>query len=296
VKALLINHFVISILKMKARDLAEFIKLEHTVFDLPFIYAGTIIASNGTYYLLKYIIIFITATSARGAGMSINRILGLSYDRINPRKKNWALVTGEMKARDAYIFTILLIAIFETSTYFLNMTVFELSPIVILFFIADPLLKRVTSWRHLFMGFTIGLGVLGGYLAIDPVYPPLIIYIIILISTFWIAGFDIIYTIPDIDYDRKNSLKTLNVKFGLKKGLMISYILHIFTIVLFVFIALLVKNVYYDILLVPIIGLILYEHIIVNPSNIKTIRMSFFNANSFIGIIFLIGMILSFYR
>ncbi len=281
---------------MKARELVDFIKLEHTVFDLPFIYAGAIIASGGSYHILKYIIILITATSARGAGMSINRIMGLRYDKINPRKKDWLLVKGTMKLQSAYIFTAILIAVFEISTYLLNDVVFYLSPVVILFFIADPLLKRVTAWRHLFMGFTIGLGVLGGFLAITPVFPPLIIYITVLISTFWIAGFDIIYTIPDMDYDRKNNLKTLNVRFGLRKGMTISYIFHIFTIVLFIFIAFLVKNIYYDFLLIPIIGLILYEHIIVNPSNIKTIRMSFFNANSFIGIIFLIGMIISFYH
>ena len=281
---------------MRARELIDFIKLEHTVFDLPFIYAGAIIASGGSYHILKYIIILITSTSARGAGMSINRILGLRYDRINPRKKDWALVKGSMKIKTAYLFTAILIAVFELSTYLLNDVVFYLSPIVIMFFIADPLLKRVTAWRHLFMGFTIGLGVLGGFLAITPVFPPLIIYITVLISTFWIAGFDIIYTIPDIDYDRKNNLKTFNVRFGLRKGMTISYIFHIFTIMLFIFIAFLVKNVYYDFLLIPIIGLIIYEHIIVNPSNIRTIRMSFFNANSFIGIIFLIGMIISFYR
>ncbi|WP_276935381.1 UbiA-like polyprenyltransferase [Ferroplasma acidiphilum] len=281
---------------MKFRDIAEFIKLEHTLFDLPFIYAGAIIASGGSYNFVKYIIIFITATSARGAGMSINRIMGLKYDKTNPRKKNWALVTGKMKKIDAYALTLLLIAIFEVSTYFLNRVVLALSPVVILFFIADPLMKRVTSWRHLFMGLTIGLGVLGGFLAITPVAPPLIIYLVVLISTFWIAGFDIIYTIPDIDYDRANNLKTLNVKYGLKNGMIISSLFHIFTIALFIFIAFIVKNIYYDILLVPIVALIIYQHIVVNPSNLKTIRVSFFNANSFIGIIFLAGMIISFYR
>ncbi|AGO60816.1 UbiA-like polyprenyltransferase [Ferroplasma acidarmanus] len=281
---------------MKFRDIAEFIKLEHTLFDLPFIYAGAIIASGGSYDFVKYIIIFITATSARGAGMSINRIMGLKYDKTNPRKKNWALVTGKMKKIDAYALTLLLIAIFEVSTYFLNRVVLALSPVVILFFIADPLMKRVTSWRHLFMGLTIGLGVLGGFLAITPVAPPLIIYLVVLISTFWIAGFDIIYTIPDIDYDRANNLKTLNVKYGLKNGMIISSLFHIFTIALFIFIAFIVKNIYYDILLVPIVALIIYQHIVVNPSNLKTIKVSFFNANSFIGIIFLAGMIISFYR
>ncbi len=78
-----------------------------------------------------------------------------------------------------------------------------LSPIVLIFFIADPLMKRVTSLRHLFMGFTIGLGIIGGYLAVNPNFPPAIIYLMVAGSTFWIAGFDIIYTIPDEVYDKK---------------------------------------------------------------------------------------------
>jgi len=78
--------------------------------------------------------------------------------------------------------------------------------------------------------------------------------------------------------------------------MIISSLFHIFTIALFIFIAFIVKNIYYDILLVPIVALIIYQHIVVNPSNLKTIRVSFFNANSFIGIIFLAGMIISFYR
>ncbi len=280
---------------MKARDIVDYIKLEHTVFDLPFIYAGAVIASRGAFLPLKYIIILITAVTARAAGMSINRISGLKYDKTNPRKKNWALVTGKMKIIDAYILTAILIVIFELSTYALNMTVFLLSPIVIAFFIADPLLKRVTPWRHLFMGFTIGLGVAGGFLAITPVFPPLIIYLTVLISTFWIAGFDIIYTIPDIEYDRKNNLKTVNSRYGLKMGLTISDIFHIFTIILFISIAFIVKNLYYDALLIPITILIIYEHLSVNENDVKSIRVSFFNANSFIGFIFLAGVILSFY-
>ncbi|MEM0140297.1 MAG: UbiA-like polyprenyltransferase, partial [Ferroplasma sp.] len=277
---------------MNARDIVDYIKLEHTVFDLPFIYAGVVIASRGTFLPLKYLIILVTAVSARATGMSINRIAGLKYDKINPRKKDWALVTGKMKLVDAYILTAVLMAVFELSTYALNRTVLMLSPIVIAFFIVDPLLKRVTVWRHLFMGFTIGLGVAGGFLAVTPIFPPPIIYIVVMISTFWIAGFDIIYTIPDIEYDRKNNLKTLNSKYGLKKGMIVSYIFHILTIILFISIAFIVKNIYYDILLLPIIALIIYEHIEVNENDMKSIRVSFFNANSFIGFIFLIGMVI----
>ena len=135
--------------------------MEHTVFDLPFIFAGALIASNGIIEMYKFFIILFVAISARGAAMSINRILGLKYDITNPRKRNWALVTGEINLRQAIAFTLILVFIFEGLTYLLNNLVFMLSPIVLIFFIADPLMKRVTSLRHLFMGFTIGLGIIG---------------------------------------------------------------------------------------------------------------------------------------
>ncbi len=222
--------------------------------------------------------------------MSINRITGKKYDIMNPRKKSWALVTGELKTRDAIIFTIILIILFETFTYMLNNIVFILSPVVLAFFIVDPLLKRVTSLRHLFMGFTIGLGIIGGFLAITPVYPPLIIYLIVVASTFWIAGFDIIYTIPDRMYDRKNGLKTIIVKYGVEKGLIISIIFHILTIIFFISIAFIVNSIYYVICLIPIIFLIIYGHRGIDVDNPRTIRKAFFNANSLIGFIFLLGI------
>ena len=265
--------------------------MEHTVFDLPFIFAGAIVASHGSIYFYKFLIILFVAISARGSAMSINRILGLKYDIKNPRKRNWPLVTGEISLSRAIIFTLLLIIIFELLTYLLNNLVFMLSPVVLIFFIIDPLMKRITSLRHIFMGFTIGLGIIGGYLAINPSYPPLIVYLMVAGSTFWIAGFDIIYTIPDEPYDKMNGLKTIIVKYGVKKGLIISSIFHIFTIVFFIFIGFIVNSIYYVISLMPIILLIIYQHIAVN--NKENIRKIFFNPNSIIGFIFLIGIYIS---
>ncbi len=248
------------------------------------------IASNGNVEIIKYFLILFVAITARGAAMSINRITGKKYDMVNPRKKSWALVTGELKKKDAIIFTTILIILFEVFTYMLNNIVFILSPIVLAFFIVDPLLKRVTCLRHLFMGFTIGLGIIGGFLAITPVFPPLIIYLIVAASTFWIAGFDIIYTIPDRIYDKENGLKTIIVKYGMRKGLIVSIIFHLLTIVFFISIAFIVNSIYYVVSLIPIIFLIIYGHIGINGDDAVSIRKAFFNTNSLIGLIFLLGI------
>ncbi|MEM0133439.1 UbiA-like polyprenyltransferase [Acidiplasma sp.] len=280
-------------MKTKLKTLFEYVKMEHTVFDLPFIFAGALIASNGIIEMYKFFIILFVAISARGAAMSINRILGLKYDITNPRKRNWALVTGEINLRQAIAFTLILVFIFEGLTYLLNNLVFMLSPIVLIFFIADPLMKRVTSLRHLFMGFTIGLGIIGGYLAVNPNFPPAIIYLMVAGSTFWIAGFDIIYTIPDEVYDKKNGLKTIIVKYGVKKGLIISWVFHIFTIIFFIYIAFIVHSIYYILALIPIIILILYEHVAIHGTTPENVRKVFFNPNSIIGFLFLIGIYIS---
>ncbi len=278
----------------KLREIAEYVKLEHTVFDLPFIFSGAVIASAGNFYPLKYLLILVAGISARGAAMSINRILGRRYDVINPRKRDWALVRGTLSGREAIGITAAFIVLFEISAFLLNALVLLLSPVVLFLFISDPLLKRVVWWRHFYMGLTIGVGVLGGYLAIIPAFPhspPL--YLIFLASALWIAGFDMIYVIPDVESDRKVGLKTVMVRFGVKKGLVISSFTHVASFVLMLIFALLVQSPAMYLVLVPILTLMVIQHRIVDPSRPETIRASFFNANSFIGILFLIGVVFS---
>ncbi|MCL4329572.1 MAG: putative 4-hydroxybenzoate polyprenyltransferase [Candidatus Thermoplasmatota archaeon] len=275
------------------RKFLEYVKFEHTVFDLPFVWSGAVIASQGEYNLLSFLIITVAAVSARATAMSVNRILGKKYDVINPRKKTWPLVTGVIKGSTAVQLTIVFAVIFEVSAYLLNRLVFLLSPIVLLLFLTDPLLKKYTPWRHLYMGFTIGVGVLGGYLAIMPVIPTSPeIYLVFLASSLWIGGFDMIYVIPDIEFDRINGLKTVMTRYGVKKGLAISAVVHAVTALAFLVLALYIRSIWYYLMLVPIIGLILFQHVIVKPGDERSIRMSFLGANAFIGFLFLIALIL----
>ncbi|KAA8922846.1 MAG: 4-hydroxybenzoate octaprenyltransferase [Thermoplasma sp.] len=278
---------------MNFRDIVDYIKLEHTVFDLPFIFTGYVIAAGRYIYPLKIVLILIAAVSARASAMSINRIEGLRYDVINPRKKDWALVSGRISKREAILMTVFFVVVFEVSTYFLNRLVLILSPLVIFLFLTDPLLKRITPWRHIYMGSTIGVGVLAGYLAVIPSFPmDPSIYLIFIGSSFWIAGFDVIYVIPDIEYDKLNGLKTLMVRYGLKRGLQISVIFHAITLLSFWAVLFYVRTYWYLAAMIAISFLVVYQHVILDPSKPETVRRSFFNANSFIGFLYLISLIL----
>jgi 4-hydroxybenzoate polyprenyltransferase len=276
----------------RIREITDFIKLEHTIFDLPFVVSGALLASGPVFLPLKYVLILLAATTARATGMSINRLIGRKYDIINPRKKQWSLVRGSMSMRKALGITLISAFIFEASSFFLNSFVFILSPIVLFLFITDPLLKRVTQWRHLYMGSVIGVGVLAGYLAVKPAFPASPeLYVLFAAASLWIAGFDMIYVIPDIPFDRVNGLRTVMTAYGTKEGLRISWITHIITIALFLSMGILLRSLVFEIFMLPIVALIVVEHLIVDPDDPATIRKSFLGANSFIGFIFLAAMI-----
>lgn len=279
---------------MKLMDVVDFIKLEHTVFDLPFVFSGAVLASNGTYNYFKLALILIATTFARATAMSVNRIEGLKFDRINPRKKDWLLVSGKMKLGTALAMTLGFGAVFEISAYLLNTFVFLLSPIVLLMFVTDPFLKRVTPWRHIYMGLTIGVGVLAGYLAITPAFPTTLpLYLIFVASSLWIAGFDMIYTIPDVETDKTQGLRTVMTDFGIKRGLLLSNLVHGLTFTFFLLLGFYLNSIFYYLSLIPISILIFYQHYIVDPDDPRSIKVSFQNSNTFIGFIFLIGLLLA---
>lgn len=276
------------------REIVDYIKLEHTVFDLPFVFSGAVIASGTSYDWFKFLLILVATTSARAAAMSINRIEGRRYDLSNPRKKSWSLVKGTMSVRTALSLTVFFTVVFEVSAFYLNTLVLMLSPVVLFLFITDPLMKKITRWRHIYMGATIGVGVLAGYLAITPVFPTTPqIYLIFIASSLWIAGFDMIYVIPDIEHDRQNKLKTVMTEYPIKTGLRISIGTHVVTFAALALLIFYFSTIYYAVALAIILCLMVYQHYIVNPDDPKSIRMSFLGANSFIGIIFLTSVVLS---
>lgn len=275
----------------KVREIIDYIKLEHTIFDLPLVISGALLAAGPVVLPMKYVLILIAATSARATAMSINRILGRKYDVINPRKRQWSLVRGTLSVQKGVTITLVSAAIFEISTFFLNTFVFILSPIVLFLFVTDPPLKRITPWRHIYMGSVIGVGVLAGYLSVVPSFPhgPEL-YVLFAATSLWIAGFDMIYVIPDVPFDKENHLKTVMTEYGIKSGLNISSAVHAITIALFLSMGFILHSLIFEIFMIPIAALIVIQHLIIDPDDASTVRKSFLGANSFIGFIFMIAM------
>ncbi len=188
----------------------DFIRIEHTIFDLPFAYAGVLL--SGTITLKIIILVTIAGITARVSGFTMNRILDLPFDRLNPRTRKRALVTGEISIEQAYMILLISSLIFVISAFLLNFLAGILSPLILLLFYLYPKTKKIPVVSHIFLGLSIALIVLAGYVASKASIPyDLNLYLIMIFVAFWIAGFDIIYQFQDYDFDKKMGIKSIPV-------------------------------------------------------------------------------------
>ncbi len=188
----------------------DFIKIEHTVFDLPFAYAGVLLSGIITWKII--ILVTIAAITARVSGFTMNRIIDLPLDRLNPRTMKRALVTGEISMRQAYIILFLSSSIFIISAFMLNILAGILSPLILFLLYLYPKTKKIPVVSHIFLGISIALIVLAGYVASTAEIPyDFNLYLIMIFVAFWIAGFDIIYQYQDYVFDKKMGIKSIPV-------------------------------------------------------------------------------------
>jgi len=285
---------------MQINDLLNFIKFEHSIFALPFIYAGMFIAikiENFNFDILKFFVITIAAVSARSTAMALNRIIDKDIDALNPRTANRHLPSGKIKMKNAYLFTAISAIIFLISAYLLNFTCFILAPIPLIMFIIYPYLKRYTYLSHLFLGLTLGIGVGGGFIAITGNFENLIYpFVLAIFVMFWVAGFDIIYAIQDIQFDRMKNLYSIPAKFGAEISLKISLIFHFISILILILFFILAFHLFHSPFLfasgIIIISLLLiYEHKICSSKSDSDIQKAFFNVNGIVSVTFLIFLI-----
>ncbi len=287
------------------KDFLDFVKFEHSIFALPFIYAGMLIAmrvENFDFDALKFILITIAAVSARSTAMALNRLIDANIDALNLRTANRHIPSGIIKRREASIFIIISGLLFFASAYFLNFICFILAPIPLLMFIIYPYLKRYTSFSHLFLGLTLGIGVGGGYVAItgnfeNLIYPLSICFFVM----FWVAGFDIIYAIQDVEFDRKQNLYSVPAKFGVKNALRISLLFHLISIGILVLFYALSQSLFssafmFGFGIVIIALLLIYEHkICYSDVSEAAIQKAFFTTNAIVGVCFLVFLFLGLY-
>ncbi|PYS45911.1 MAG: 4-hydroxybenzoate octaprenyltransferase, partial [Acidobacteria bacterium] len=272
----------------KLKITLEMIKFEHTVFALPFALIGTLLAGHGLPTKWQTAWILAAMVGARSAAMAFNRIVDLRYDRMNPRTRDRALPRGLLSLRFAAGFTFGMSALFIVAAAQLNPLCFYLSfPTLAILFLYSYT-KRFTSLSHLFLGLSLGLAPLAAWLAIrgEFAWPPVLLGATVM---FWVAGFDIIYALQDVDFDRSARLFSLPARLGIARALQISTAFHLMTMILLVLTALLTElggMAYGGIAVVA--GILFWEHWMIKPTDLSKVNVAFFSLNGYISILLLL--------
>ena len=269
----------------------ELVAFKHTIFSLPFIFIAMITASNGFFGWELLILGLFSAITARNFAMGVNRYLDIDIDIKNPRIKNRPSVDGRVSKKSMMSFIILNAVGFITITYFINILAFKLSIPFLIIFGGYSYFKRFSALAHLILGLSLGLAPIAGVIAVSETIPLWSIFLAMGVM-FWVAGFDLLYSLQDIEFDKKEGLFSIPSIYGFKKTMNISKVFHTLTIMFWLLFTIYSNGgvfVYIAILASAI--MLTYEHILVNR-DFKKIDRAFFTINGYLGIMFLIFIII----
>ena len=275
-------------------DFNELVMFKHSVFSLPFIFIAMIVAASGWFGWYLLFMGTLAALSARNFAMSFNRYLDKDIDALNPRTVNRPSVDGRVSSTQMVIFAAFNALLFILVAYFVNQLAFYMAIPILLIIGSYSYFKRFSYLAHIILGISLGLAPIAGVVAVSQTIPLWSIYLSIGV-VFWVAGFDLLYSLQDIEVDKKLGLHSIPSKFGAKKTMLFSQVMHTLTVLfwfLFISSASLGSFAYIAIIISAV--MLTYEHIIVNRDFTK-IDKAFFTINGYLGIVFLILIILDSY-
>lgn len=276
----------------KIKIFFEMIKFSHTIFALPFALSSAFLAANGFPSLYQLFWIISAMVGARTGAMAFNRLVDMHIDAKNPRTKDRPLPKGLISKEAVVFYIVLSLLLLVFAAYKLNRLCFYLSPLAIVILLSYSLMKRFTYFSHIVLGLALSGAPLGAWIAIrgEVDLLPLILSISVL---FWVAGFDILYALQDYEFDKREKLFSIPVKFGIRKSILISRIFHILMIGLLLSLYFLYHfGPFYLISIVVISGLLLYEHSLVKEDDLSKIDIAFFNMNGYISLLFFIFIVI----
>ncbi len=299
----------------KVKSYLSLIKFSHTIFAMPFALIGFCIAATNFYYLepiysnqeidtkIKVIVLFmqdnwhlffliiLCMVFVRSAAMAFNRYLDRQFDAKNPRTAIREIPSGVITAKNALAFTIISSLLFIACTFFINRLCFFLSPVALAVVLGYSYTKRFTPLCHLILGLGLSLAPIGAYLAVTGQFaflPILFSFAVI----FWVSGFDIIYALQDEEFDRLQKLYSIPAWLGKAKALRVSELLHVASAA-----AVIVAGWYgnfgwlYWIGVAVFIGMLIYQHSIVKPTDLRKVNLAFMTANGIASVVFAIFVI-----
>jgi 4-hydroxybenzoate polyprenyltransferase len=273
----------------------SFVRFSHSVFALPFALAGAMLAARERSVTIGTLVwILVAMVAARSAAMGFNRLVDARFDRLNPRTANRELPRGAMNAGEAIAFVALFSALFVLASWRLGPLCFYLSPVALAIVFWYSLAKRFTTWTQLFLGLAMAVAPVGGWLAVGGRggWEP---WLLGLAIGAWVGGFDVLYACQDVAFDRAQGLRSIPVRFGVPRALMIARAMHVIAIAGLTALAWVtpLPPVYYA--GVALIALLLvYEQSLVRSDDLSQVKRAF-DLNGYVGILYLVVLAVSIY-
>ncbi len=269
----------------KIRILLEMIKIEHTVFALPFAFLGAFFAAGGLPGTAQIAWILLAMVSARSAAMAFNRLVDQPYDAMNPRTSGRALPLGLLRRSFVVGFVLVASGLLIFASYMLNPLAFKLSPVALGIVLSYSFTKRFTWCTHFLLGLALACAPVGAWIALrgDITAVPLLLGLAVVL---WVASFDIIYACQDVEFDGGQPLHSIPKRFGVTGALWISGFLHLVMVGLLAFLFWregLGPLSFAGLALVAV--LLAYEHSLVKPSDLGRVNTAFFTVNGWISIL-----------
>ena len=262
------------------------IKFEHTVFALPFALLGMMLAAEGwpSWQVVAWIVV--AMVGARSAAMAFNRLADRKIDAANPRTADRALPAGQVSVRFVALFVLAGCGLLVLAAWRLNPLALKLAPVALLVLLGYSYTKRFTTWSHLVLGLALSGAPLGAWIAIKGSVEaaPFALAGAVLC---WVAGFDVLYALQDREFDRASGLHSIPARFGERRSLWVSELLHVAMVVLLSLLPKLYEpglGVPYRIGVAGCIALLTYQHIIVRPGDLSRLNAAFFQANGFLAV------------
>ena len=266
----------------------EMIKWEHSIFALPFALTGALLAARGLPAWATLGWILVCMVSARSAAMAFNRWADAGLDAANPRTRSRAIPAGQLSRGFVLAFTLTMAAVFLVAAGQLNRLTLELAPVALLVLLGYSYMKRVTRWTHLVLGLALGIAPAAAWIAVRGSLDWRIALLTAVVMC-WVAGFDILYACQDMEHDRAAGLYSIPQALGLEAAFWIARVLHLAVVGLLLWFAVLFQfGVAGWIGLVAVAGLLLYEHLLVSPRDLRKLNAAFFTMNGVIAMVFLV--------
>ncbi len=272
-------------------DFSELVMFKHSVFSLPFIFIAMVVAADGWFGWRLFFLGLVAAVSARNFAMGVNRYLDRDIDAINPRTASRPSVDGRVSSAQMILFISVNAAIFVLTAYFINSLAFQLSVPILLVLGAYTLFKRFSPAAHLILGLSLGLAPIAGVVAVENSITLWSIYLALGVM-FWVAGFDLLYSLQDMEFDRAHGLHSIPSRFGPVNTMRIARLFHVLTVLLWLaFVASAHLGIFAYLAILFSALMLWYEHYLVSKDFTK-IDKAFFTVNGYLGFVFFALVIL----